>query len=122
MKQKDLQNLYREFNRYFGYKMPKCDIKITGAKNYIASAVQWDDNGRYSIHFGKSTMLNAMAWKPKLITWESILLHEMVHIWEYEFSKNTVINMGHSGRFYDKLKSVETLSGIPQWWDFKEDW
>jgi hypothetical protein len=118
MKEKDIQLMYREFNRYFSYKLPAVDIRITRANSYFGSALLFDDNSM-AIYFGKPLLLEHMP-KNKRITWESILLHEMVHIWEYV---NGIHQKGtmHSAKFMDKLRAVERLSGIPQYWNFEHD-
>ena len=120
MKQAELLNLYKEFRHYFADNMPKTlPIKITRARLYVGCAA-WDDEGKdMAIYFGKPAILSAM---PYGATWENILMHEMCHIWERINSPDTINYKGkwggHSGRFFDKLRAVERLTGIKQFWDF----
>jgi hypothetical protein len=120
MKQKDLKLMYREMRHYFCPEMPKdIPIIITRANTYFGTA--WQDRNTPSdmgIYFGKPLLLWGMKEYPGVVTWESILLHEMCHIWQY--IKIPRDRQMHSPRFMDKLRAVENLTGIPQFWDFVE--
>lgn len=124
MKQKDLQIIYGELRHYFSKDMPKhIDIKITSARSYVGCAL-WDDNGKdMAIYIGKPALMRAERYG---MTWENTLMHEMCHIWERINSPKTISYVGrwggHSGRFFDKLRAVETLTGIKQFWDFDPEY
>ena len=123
MKQADLKKLYKDFGHYFAKNMPMAEIKITRSASYIGCMATADDRKDYAIYIGKPAIELAFRTRTKNVTWESILLHEMCHVWEFHFSRDTVVSLGkiwggHSARFMDKLRAVERLTGIPQFWDF----
>jgi hypothetical protein len=93
------------------------DIKITRARSYLGAMWRYDDKPGLGIYFGKPLMEDYMKKDPT-ITWESILLHEMCHVWQYIKIPND--KEAHSPRFMDKLRAVERLTGIPQFWDFED--
>lgn len=116
MKQKDLQNMYQQFRHYFCKNMPKTmGIRITRSNSYLAAAWHERETGNMGIYFGKPLMIEMLG--KENVSWESILLHEMCHIWQ-------IINLpndkeAHSDRFMDKLRAVERLTGIKQYWNFE---
>lgn len=117
MKQKDLQIMYNEFRHYFCPEMPKfIPIKITRSRSYLGC--MWRDlnnKTEMGIYFGKPLMVEYMH-TDSTVTWESILLHEMCHVWQWIKIPND--KEPHSERFMDKLRAVERLTGIKQFWDF----
>lgn len=120
MKQRELKIMYREFRHYFCPEMPKdVPIQITRARSYLGCAWQdYTDRTQMGIYFGKPLMVEWMKIHPRMITWESVMMHEMCHIWQYIKIPNDKEH--HSGRFMDKLRAVERLTGIKQFWDFDE--
>ena len=118
MKQKELKIMYKDFRHYFCPEMPKeIEVKITRATSYLGCAVVYRDPTEFVVHYGKPLMVEWMKINPKRITWESVMLHEMCHIWqEIKIPKDKGM---HPPRFIDKLRAVERLTGIPQYWDFE---
>ena len=129
MRQKTLQELYAKFNQlYFGDVLPK-QIKIlitAGKTKYGMAYISYKycrltnkpkyHTAEYGIRFQKRMMVRGIA--EKRITWESVLLHEMCHI--YFYSKCPEKKIGHSEPFMAELKRIEAESNIPQNWDFKK--
>lgn len=117
MKQKQLKEIYDRFNcDIFGGRCPDtCEIRITRGHSMLASALRWDD-GKVGIYFQKQPMVEHMKMFPKTVTWESVMLHEMLHIVEGIMRPKNKLE--HSPWFYAKLKRIERKTCIPQFWDF----
>lgn len=129
MKIAELKTMYAEMRYLFSPRMPKdLPIKITRAKKYAALAY-WEHEEGYKkgenvgIYFGAPGMQIALK---DGATWQNILMHEMCHIWEHIESPQTITYSGqwgsHSNKFFDKLRAVERLTGIKQYWNFDIDY
>jgi len=97
-----MQKLYQLFNRQiFDDKLPACKIRTRNLK-------------------GMSGRTEAVSDRPKLLIYIDLhkrltiadrydtLLHEMVHVWQYEND----LDMDHGRTFWKKVYQIKRLYGI----------
>ncbi len=125
MRQAQLKALYDKYNKIcFDNKLPSTTvIKITRGHKIVACAIDYY-TGSYSIHFYKTAMLyhlNAAKMGKKWaknFSWETILLHEMIHIGEYVRLIKWTGKCDHGNGFEQKLNDIEKITGIEQYREY----
>jgi len=120
--QKTLMDMYKDYNdRFFNRALPTIPVKITSGTRMLACAIQRNDYS-LAIHLYKRPMIELIAanaagfrWG-KNGSWETILIHEMIHIYQY-IGKIAYDN--HGPEFMRKLDEIEKLSGMKQYREFE---
>ena len=123
MNKRQLKILFQEYNtKYFGGKLPKTNIVFNRGNTHFATASGWEHKNKIksTIYFFPRIINRYISIVSPIycITWESILLHEMIHIEQQ--TRPDQFTLDHGFWFRHRLLEIQQKSKIPQFFYYVE--
>ena len=107
-----LDDLYAFYNReIFAGELPECIVNLSRRANSYGFFVAklWanlDDGAAHPAAYAHEISLNPDFLQRPFIDWHATLVHEMVHLWQYEFGKTSSNTVYHNKQWANKMEAI----------------
>ena len=117
-----LDDLYAFYNReLFAAELPECIVNLSRRTRTYGFFVPklWanlDEGAAHPAAYVHEISLNPDFLQRPFVEWHSTLVHEMVHLWQFEFGKTSSNTVYHNKQWADKMESIglmPSVTGMP---------